>query len=239
MRLSANDIHRMAQRGVEGAGAPPGLDVDAARAVEWLELAGLPGVAALVEDLDAGLAAPAACRLGAETAEGLVFAKASALLVGAMIVEWAVAGAPARRNVERLVSPMGLLPEAEARAAESGGLAVALLRGTGECEAAAGFPAGDAAPMLAGSWARPDRSARRVQIASGAEAARLFAATASGLAVPPAGLDATRREHLRKGIEMDEALWRRLAAHAARIFVPPSAVSRARGAGSGAVEDND
>lgn len=229
----------MAQRGVEGAGAPPGLDADAARAVEWLELAGLPGVAALVADLDAGLAAPAACRLGAETAAGLVFAGASALLVGAMIVEWAMASAPARRNLEGLVSPMGLLPEAEARAAESGGLAVALLRGTGECEAAAGFPAGDGAPMLAGDWASPDRSARRLRIASGAAAARLFAETASGLAVPPAGLAQIRRSHLRGGIEMDEALWRRLATHAARIFVPPSAVSRARGAGSGAVEDND
>ncbi len=239
MRLSANDIYRMAQRGVEGAGAPPGLDVDAARAVEWLELAGLPGVAALVADLDAGLAAPAACRLGAETAEGLIFANASALLVGAMIVEWAVASAPARSNLDGLVSPIGLLPEAEVRAAESGGLAVALLRGTGECEAAACFPAGDAAPMLAGDWTRLDRSARRLRIASGSAAARLFAETSSGLAVPPTALVATRREHLRNGIEMDDVLWRRLATHAARIFVPPSAISRARGAGSGAVDDND
>lgn len=229
----------MAQRGVEGAGAPPGLDVDAARTVEWLELAALPGVAALVEDLDAGLAAPAACRLGSESAAGLVFAGASALLVGAMTVEWAMAVGPARRDIEGLVSPMGLLPEAEARAAESGGLAIALLRGPGECEAAAWFPADDAAPMLAGDWARPDRTARRLRIASGAAAVRLFAETASGLAVPSTGIAETRREHLRKGIDVEDALWCRLLTHAARILVPPSAVSRARGAGSGAVEDND
>jgi Protein of unknown function (DUF3726) len=237
MRLSANDIYRMAQRAVEGAGAPPGLDVDAARAVEWLELAGLPGVAALAADLDAGLAAPAACRLEAETPSSLVFATASAMLVGAMAVEWAAAGAPGRQRVEGLVSPMGLLLEAEGRAGDCGGLALALLGAAGVVEAAAHFPA-EAPGLLAGDWALPDRAPRTLLIASGAAAARLHAETPAGLD-PSRPVAVARQAHLREGVEMDEAIWRRLSAHAARIFVPPSAVSRARGAGSGAVDDND
>ena len=228
----------MAQRGVEGAGAPPGLDTDAARAVEWLALIGLPGVAALVADLDAGLAAPDACR-PTRIADGeLRFVRASGLLVGAMVVEWAAIGTPLRRRVEGLVSPLGLLPEAEGRARECGGLAVALLGEGSASEAAGHFPADGSTPALAGNWARSDGTPRRLSIAVGAEAAKLFTATSTGLG-RISDIATTRHEHLRAGIEIDDALWRRLSAHAARILVPPSAISRARGAGSSAVDDND
>lgn len=231
MRLSANDIYRMAQRAVEGAGAPPGLDADAAAAVEWLELAGLPGVARLVADLDAGRAAPETCRARTREPSRLRFEDASALLVGALAVEWAVAAAPGRSRFDGLVSPLGLLPPAAARAAESGGIAI-----VAGSIAAACFPvAGE--PSLAGDWTLAESGT--VAVETGAGAVPLFAEAKTRLPPVDGSLAANRLHRLRTGNEIDDALWRRLAAHAARILVPASAVSRARGAGSSAVDDND
>jgi hypothetical protein len=233
VRLSANDIFRMAQRAAEGAGAPPGLDADAAAAVEWLELAGLPGVARLVADLDAGLASPDRCRASAVEPSTLRFEGASAILVGALGVEWAVAGVPGRRRIEGLVSPIGLLPPAAGRAAECGGIAV-----VAGMAAAAHFPAaGDAS--LAGDWARASKETGAVVIATGPDAGPLFAEASGRLRPAPGSLAATRAHRLRSGNEIEDAIWRRLMEHAARILVPANAVSRARGAGSGAVDDND
>jgi hypothetical protein len=232
MRVSANDVYRMAQRAVEGAGAPPGLDLDAAQAAEWLELAGFPGVAALATDLDAGRAAPARCRVVAETAAGLRFANASGLLVGAMAIEWCLAQGAGRRRIDGLASPLGLLRAAAERAAECGGIAVAV-----GGEAAAHFPAaGDA--RSAGDWSVAGGPAASLLVATEPEAARLFAQAAARLPASDS-LDAIRNRHLRSGIEIEDATWERLMRHARRILVPPSAISRARGAGSGKIDDND
>jgi len=233
MRLSANDIYRMAQRAAEGAGAAPGLDADAAAAVEWLELAGLPGVARLVADIDAGLAAPERCRAIDCQPPTLRFAGASALLVGALVIEWVVAWPLGRFSVEGLVSPIGLLPAAATRAADCDGIAIAL-----GSSAAAHFTAAGQI-RLAGDWSGAAGTPSAVLVETGPGADRRFAEARSSLQPASGPLEATRLQRLRTGNEVEDALWRRLTTQAARILVRANAVSRARGAGSGKIDDND
>jgi hypothetical protein len=149
-----------------------------------------------------------------------------------MAIEWCAAQHAGRRRIDGLVSALGLLPAAAERAAECGGIAVAV----GD-KAACFAASGDA--TLIGDWPMRAAEAVDVVIATGPAAQTLFDAIAAHRTSDRGSLAAARTRHLQEGIEIDGDIWRRLLAHAARILVPPSAVSRARGAGSGKIDDND
>ena len=123
MRRTLNEIHRICQKAAEGAGAPPGVDTDAADGAVWLAARGLDplgGLAAALEGMDGqagngGLAAAgdtldAAGKPGALIAPALVDLLASAAMAD---------GRTARLRTVGLSAPLFLLPGAT-RYAEDG-----------------------------------------------------------------------------------------------------------------------
>lgn len=240
MRVSQNEVYRIAQRALEGAGAGYGTDRDGAAAVAWLEARRLPGLAMLAAALDrmerafAPLAAP---RRGRDNA--------ALDLAGRPAIAWSGAGvdcadllldqgAPGVR-LERCRWPLFLLPAAVARAAgrrslrlswaAAGGAVTCLAGCDGACrivgegiDLAAAFL--DPAPVDAvlehpASAVRAQERGRRAQV------------------IDADTLEAALRRTLAEGIEVDADDWARVAETAKRVQVPASAESRARGAGGG------
>lgn len=244
MRVSQNEVYRLAQRALEGSGAPYGTDRDGAFAVAWLEARGLPGLVLLAAALDQleGAFAP----LPPPRREG----EAAILdLEGRPAVAWGgsvfdcfelLTGRPAGASLLRVRScrwPLFLLPFA-ARRAESG-------RGTrlrwGEGEGAV-FLTADPATGCRIVCAGEGRDLAAVMngdlpaevVLSGMmTAVRSPARPRSVQVVDAIRLDAALDRSLAEGIDVDDALWARVADAASRVLVPASEESRARGAGGG------
>ncbi|MDX1575443.1 MAG: DUF3726 domain-containing protein, partial [Kiloniellales bacterium] len=66
MKRSLNEVERICQKAAEGAGAPAGLDTDAAKNAAWLLARGLPALADLAADLTRFADLAAACRFTRE-----------------------------------------------------------------------------------------------------------------------------------------------------------------------------
>ena len=62
MIRSLNEVERICQKAAEGAGAPAGLDTDAAHGAAWLLARDLPSLSDLAEDLTRFADLAAACR---------------------------------------------------------------------------------------------------------------------------------------------------------------------------------
>ena len=62
MIRSQNEVQRICQKAAEGAGAPAGLDTDAAHGAAWLLAHDLPSLSDLAEDLTRFADLAAACR---------------------------------------------------------------------------------------------------------------------------------------------------------------------------------
>ena len=218
MRVSQFEIYRLVQRALEGSGAPYGVDRDGAQAVAWLESRGLPGLRLLQGDLPLleGRFTGLTLKRDAGGIE-IDAADISAIAYGSAVIDLACKGGALR--LRRCRSPLFLLPAAVAT-----GMPLQLRWREILCAAQ-----GDAGASL---WvgdgdALRDCSPTDVEIESGSAAmsARPFL---------DSGELARRYENsLAQGIEVDDALWRRIDAVAARVQVPASTESRLKGAGGG------
>lgn len=242
MRRTLNEIHRMCQKAAEGAGAPPGVDTDAADGAVWLAARGLDplgGLAAALEGMDGqagngGLAAAgdtldAAGKPGALIAPALVDLLASAAMAD---------GRTARLRTVGLSAPLFLLPGATRYAEDGWGFrftaadaedrrfVLIVAPGTGVAITASaevasiGAALGNCVPFDVDMVCARDTDASTGEFETEgwvlADAALLAAAEARSVA---------------DGVMVAPEPWHRLAAFAGKVLVPATEESRRRGAG--------
>jgi Protein of unknown function (DUF3726) len=217
MRVSQFEIYRLVQRALEGSGAPYGVDRDGAQAVAWLESRGLPGLRLLQEDLPLLEGRFTGLTLTRNT-EGIEIdaTGVSAIAYGSAVIDLARDGATL--HIHRCRSPLFLLPAAVAVSAALEFRWGDILCAHGDTGASLWFGAGEA--LL-------DPTPCEVQIRSRS------AAMSARPSLDPAELARRYEISLAQGIEVDDALWRRIDAVAARVQVPASTESRLKGAGGG------
>lgn len=247
MRVSQFEIYRRCQRVLEGLGAPDGIDREGAEAVAWLEARGLPGLALLVRDLPRllggfGPLVPRQAGAAGGPPESMIdLAGQSAVACGGLLVEHveveaaAATGGTATLRLARCRAPLFLLPFAVGRAAFGRGFAISWTQAGGDI---GGVVRSRDDYVLGGAETLRDRW----MLAPMPVAVTIVCRPADGgAALPDKGLpflDAAlvRRRHadsLAEGIEVDDSVWQRLGEVAARVLVPATADSRARGAGGG------
>lgn len=247
MKVSQNEVYRIAQRALEGAGAAYGIDRDGAHAVAWLDGRGLPGLAMLAAALDRmdGAFEP----LPPPSREG---ANGVLDLAGRPAVAWAGAvmdcltlllaeDANAGLALRQARWPLFLLPLAVQRVAgghivrlrwQAGGAMltcianpVAGCRIVAEGEAVSGE--GGLAPFFASALPAD------VTLDAPARVTRGTIRTEPAAVIDAAALEMALQRSLAEGIAVDDAVWSRVTAAANRVLVPDSPESRARGAGGG------
>lgn len=248
MKRSLNEVERICQKAAEGAGAPAGLDTEAANGAAWLVARGLPALAELAEDLTRFPNLAAACRferggLGAGTLDAVDKAGAvvAPLLVDLLVARAAADGGPGALRVDGLSAPLFLLPPA-ARYGEDGwqvrlslaaGSARAELRAAGEGTVVLGSAADIAELFETGRrWTLEAACARAPErLESGEEPRLTVLRDAERLAAAAA-------RSLAEGVSPDPAAWDRLSVLATKVLVPASEQSRLMGAGARA-SDNE
>lgn len=237
MRVSQFEIYRLCQRSLEALGAAYGIDRDGAEAVVWLEARGMPGLALLAHDLPA-LAKPGAfagLRAGAGETKLDAGGRPAIVLLGGVIdfLRLLAVGAKDRQAslvLEACLSPLFLLPAALAACERDdeleidwGGIAARIGRKRLSIAVQSGLD-------LAEALSQAGPFAVRLELALAHGSGKRFPA-------PPAltqdDLDEAFVRSLGEGVEVDDLLWERLSAIAARVQVPASEVSRLRGAGGG------
>lgn len=245
MRVSQNEIYRLCQRALEGLGAPMGVDRDGALAVAWLEARGLRGLDLLARDmarLDGDFGPPGAMTLDGPQTQ-IDAAGQSAIAMCGAVVDVAAAAAEAAaegRATVRLLrcrSPLFLLPLA-ARHSERG-TRFRLAWHADDRDVACLV----AAPVLVSIHAAPgirlegllaDNKPVEVEILC---THRVPLPPAEPRLPPPAlDIEALARRLARAlthSVEVTPETWERIAEVAARVQVPASEESRARGAGGG------
>jgi hypothetical protein len=218
MRVSQFEIYRLVQRALEGSGAPYGVDRDGAQAVAWLESRGLPGLSLLQDDLPF-LEGRFTGLMLKRNADGIEIDAAgiSAIAYGSAVIDLARDGTTLR--LHRCRSPLFLLPAAVAAGVPLQIRWREILCAT-NADAGASLWVGDGEALL-------DSTPTEVEIRADtvAPAARPF--------LDPAELAHRYEISLAQGVEVEDALWRRIDAVAARVQVPASTESRLKGAGGG------
>ena len=242
MRVSQFEIYRICQRALEGLGAPYGVDRDGADAAVWLEARGLPGLALLAGELDrldkpgafAGMTPHFAAARGEATVEAggrpaIAFPGAAVDLLLLLALQ-----SPDRRGqlmIENCRSPLFLLPAAATAAGELSSLRLAW--------------DGVAVMIESGRlsiWLPPGRPFATALGESGPHEVKLECSRGEPLAKPDSELKRALSEtelalafdrSLDEGVAVDDGIWQRLSAVAARVQVPASEVSRLKGAGGG------
>ena len=241
MIVTLNEVQRTCQKAMSAAGAPAGVDDDAAMAAAWLEGRGLPALGAVAAALDRWAGDASATALAELPPEGgarrFDAGGRSALFVGGGLLDLAVAMAADTTAVSSIevagvTDPQFFLPPAVVSARRGRTLRLSWRRPDGA--PCAGVVAGpDSGAVLLGDWrnAAPggpfDVSIQCVQ-EGGGQAGALSAT------LEQADLDARLAETLAAGLSVDDGVWTRLAAYGARTLVPSSPESRARGAGPAA-----
>ncbi len=242
MIVTLNEVQRTCQKAMSGAGAPAGVDDDAAMAAAWLEGRGLPALGAVTAALDRWAGDASAMKLAELPPEAgarrFDAGGRSALFVGSGLLDLAVAMAAGTTEVSsvevaRVTDPRFFVPPAVVCARRDRTLRLSWRRPDGApCAGALVGP--DSRAVLLGDWrnAAPGRhfevSIRCAQ-AGGGPAPGALPAT-----LGRADLDARLSKALAAGLSVDDRVWARLSAYAARTLVPSSPESRARGAGPAA-----
>ncbi len=252
MIVTLNEVQRTCQKAMSGAGAPAGVDDDAAMAAAWLEGRGLPALSAVAAALDRWAGDASAMELAelppAAGARRFDAGGRSALFVGSGLLDLAVAMAAETTavssvEVARVTDPRLFVPPAVVRARRDRTLRLSWRRPDGA--ARAGVLVGpDSEAVLLGDWrnAAPggpfEVSIQCVQAgggqAGGGQAGGVQAPGALPATLGLADLDARLSKALAAGLSVDDRVWARLSAYAARRLVPSSSESRARGAGPAA-----
>ena len=231
MIVTLNEVEQWCLRAL--AGAPAGVDEDAAAAAAWLVARGFPALELLVAALDRCGDAAAAVQATAQCARRFDAGGHSAVFLAGVLVDNAVAAAAsddatARITVAALSDPLYLLPVAERYRRrgscfellwEAGG---ARLDGGGTCLLGVAPVFATAGPVT-------------VSIACGAQSPD---GAALPVAVRPRDLEARYASTLEHGVTVTDQTWSRLKALGMRALVPASEASRVRGAGS-AASDNE
>ncbi len=233
MQVSQFEIYRLIQRAMEALGAGYGVDRDAARHVTWLQARGFPALELFDHELAALEARLPRARLqGPSGHETIVDIDGSPIACAGALVDLVLArfrqSGEGRLRLRGCTTPLFLIP-ALAETASPGG-SLSWLMGEGEVSVTAG--GGEAA-----LFAAPEISILPALAAPPGDV--LLAMPA--LATPPGRVQALAARQLAdrlnaclsRGVDVDEALWRRIDAVAARVQVPASSVSRERGAGGG------
>jgi hypothetical protein len=218
MRVSQFEIYRLVQRALEGSGAPYGVDRDGAQSAAWLESRGLPGLDLLQGDLPLLEGRFTGLRLTRDSGGIQIdVAGISAIAYASAVIDLAHEGAALR--LHRCRSPLFLLPAAVAASVTLQLRWREILCAT-HADAGASLWVGDADALR-------DSTPTEVEIRSGSAAmsARPF--------LDPAELARRYETSLAQGVEVDDALWRRIDVVAARVQVPASTESRLKGAGGG------
>ncbi|MCH9000447.1 MAG: DUF3726 domain-containing protein [Proteobacteria bacterium] len=251
MIVTLNEVQRTCQKAMSGAGAPAGVDDDAAMAAAWLEGRGLPVLGAVAAALDRWAGDASAMELAELPPEGgarrFDAGGRSALFVGAGLIDLAVAMAAettaettALSSVEvaGVTDPRFFLPPAVVCARRDRTLRLSWAHPDGApCAGAlvgpdSGGP--DSGAVLLGDWRNPAPGGSfQVSIQCG-QAGGSPPPGALPATLGPADLDARLAEVLAAGLSVDDRVWTRLAAYGARTLVPSSPESRARGAGPAA-----
>ena len=221
MIVTLAELESTAKRGLAGRGAPPGIDEDAAFATAWLESRGLPGLAALIAQLDR-------FPLDVQSPEGKgtnldALGQSAVLLGGTLIDQAVVAGTGSRLTVTNLRDPIFLLPLADRRRRSGLSFEIRWQGAEAQIDAAGAI-------ALVGNVLSTDDEAVEVSICCRQGRLDTMAAVID--------LDGHRRQTLATGLEIDDALKQRLSTHAATSLVPASDESRRRGAGAEA-SDNE
>ena len=254
MRRTLNEVHRTCQKAAEGAGAPAGLDSDAAEAAVWLAARGLDVLDGLAGELERLAGQPEGCALedGAPLdATGKAGALVAPLLVDLLVARAlsdgrAMADGRARRlEVTGLTSPLFLLPPAARYAADGWHFRFALagdaryVLSAGPDGAAILGPAGTGAGGGAGALAGAAGFGLRATCARSADGlaedgeAGLTEDGEPDLAVlaDAESLTAAAARNWEEGVQASPALWDRLQVFARKTLVPATEESRRRGAG--------
>lgn len=247
MRRSLNEVQRICQKAAEGAGAPAGLDVDAAQGAAWLLAHDLPALSDLAEDLTRFPDLAAASRFerdgfGAEDqamdAAGKSGAVIAPMLIDLLVARAALDGVPGRLRVAGLSSPLFLLPSAVRYAAEGWGFTLQLDSGTGQSFAFHVVDGGQAEVLSSGGddiaslfeapppWSLDATCARSSdQLDEQSHATLNVVLDANQLAAAAA-------RSLAGGVSPDPESWVRLQALAAKVLVPATEQSHRMGAGA-------
>ena len=242
MQVSQFEIYRLCQRALEGPGAPYGIDRDGAAAAVWLEARGMPGLALLAGDL-ARLETPNAfagltprmsdagsAELDADGRPAVAFPGAAVDFL--MLLALRSSDGCGWLAIEHCRSPLFLLPAAVAAVSAEASLRLAW----GDVAAEVG-PDGLSIRIAAGrSWLAALSEAEPVTVRLAYHRSQMPAeAGVPGFEPGPTAAELTLAydRSLQEGVNVDDSLWQRLSAVAARVQVPASEVSRIRGAGGG------
>ncbi len=233
MQVSQFEIHRLIQRAMEALSAGYGVDRDAARHVTWLQARGFPALDLFERELAAlELGLPQARLQSRSGAETIIDLTGSPIACAGALVDFALAkfrqSGEARFRLRGCTTPLFLIP-ALAETAPPGG-SLSWLAGESEVSVTAG--GGEASLFIA-----PETSLSEALAAPRGDTLLAMPALppASGLvqALSPRQQADRLNWCLSRGVDVDEALWRRIDRVAARVQVPASAASRERGAGGG------
>ncbi len=246
MIVTLNEVQRTCQKAMSSAGAPAGVDDDAAMAAAWLEGRGLPALSAVAAALDRWAGDASAMELAelppAAGTRRFDAGGRSALFVGGGLIDLAVAMAAETTaettavsgvEVARVTDPRLFVPPAVVCARRDRTLRLSWTRPDGApCAGALVGP--DSGAVLLGDWRNaapggPFQVSIQCAQAGGGQAPGALPAT-----LGQADLDARLSEALAAGLSVDDRVWARLSAYAARRLVPSSSESRARGAGPAA-----
>ena len=235
MIVTLNEVQRTCQKAMSSAGAPAGVDDDAAMAAAWLEGRGLPALSAVAAALDRWAGDASAMKLAelppAAGTRRFDAGGRSALFVGAGLIDLAVTMSGV--EVAGVTDPQFFVPPAVVCARRDRTLRLSWTRPEGApCAGALVGP--DSGAVLLGDWRNaapggPFQVSIQCAQAGGGQAPGALPAT-----LGQADLDARLSEALAAGLSVDDRVWARLSAYAARRLVPSSPESRARGAGPAA-----
>ncbi len=242
MIVTLNEVQRTCQKAMSGAGAPAGVDDDAAMAAAWLEGRGLPALSAVAAALDRWAGDASAMALAelppAAGARRFDAGGRSALFVGGGLLDLAVAlaaesTAGSSVEVAGVTDPEFFVPPAVVCARRDRTLRLSW-RGPDGAPRAGALVGPDSGAVLLGDWRNaapggPVQVSIQCAQAGGGQAPGALPAT-----LGQADLDARLSEALAAGLSVDDRVWAHLSAYAARRLVPSSSESRARGAGPAA-----
>ena len=242
MIVTLNEVQRTCQKAMSGAGAPAGVDDDAAMAAAWLEGRGLPALSAVAAALDRWAGDASAMALAElppqDGARRFDAGGRSALFVGGGLLDLAVAlaaesTAGSSVEVAGVTDPEFFVPPAVVCARRDRTLRLSW-RGPDGAPRAGALVGPDSGAVLLGDWRNaapggPVQVSIQCAQAGGGQAPGALPAT-----LGQADLDARLSEALAAGLSVDDRVWARLSAYAARRLVPSSSESRARGAGPAA-----
>ncbi len=247
MKRSLNEVQRICQKAAEGAGAPAGLDSDAAHGATWLLVRDLPALADLAQDLTRFPGLAAACRfergrfggrdrvVDAADKAGAVIAP---LLVDLLVARAGLDGEPGRLRVSSFTAPLFLLPPAVRYAAEGWRFRLDLVDGADQ-RIVINFLAEEGVDILGpdsdmtGVLFREQRAWSLDAVCARSPALLNGRSQTEGTVVLDAErLAAAAARSLAEGVSPDPQAWDRLQILAAKVLVPATAQSHRRGAGA-------